>query len=300
MKKFLIALVFMVSLMAGKANAQTVCGPIGVGPGPTWDVTGQWSYTWPDGYTTGLAGTGRVLHGVMTLVSANGWISGAMGLPAELTDPNGTWNVPVYGTQINGSVMLFLPPGNGSGFDDPWFFEATQNWGLVQRNRFAGQMSGEEFAGAEHYDRHAQFTANYMSGQAARGTVTGAVTPCPTARPISYIGGNDPSYIYYNYNLAQYGLTGQIRLNQSGPWVYGALLPPVQFTPAQQSTWNWPFWGGILTDTGLFIISGPGYGYGEALWFDLTFNPGPKAAFSGTNYDYNQHYYGGTFSMVAQ
>lgn len=314
MKKFLLTLALLTGLAAGRANAQTVCGPQGYGFGPTWDVTGKWAYTWPDGYDTGYMniGDGVVLHGTLTLTSYGGYVAGELGVPVEITDPYviAHWNVPVFGTQINESVMLYGPPSNGSGFDDPWWFELIQNGSLPQVNRHLGAMSGEEFGGAEHYDRNAKFSAVFNPGQAARGTVAGASTPCPSANP-PVIGGDwfasfGTAPINYTYNWAGFW-TGTVQLFQYGPWVFGQFLAPDQLTPAQKATWNWPFWGGILTTDGsLYLVSGPGWGYNDPWWFGempMVTWPHPYGAvesFSGPSYGYASHLYEGTFSAVRQ
>ena len=210
-----------------------------------------------------------------------------MGVPDEVTDPaqRAAWNYPVMGTESGASVMLTVPPGTGSGGDDPWFFETLQ----------AGStMQGEEYAGYEHYDRGVQFVATYQAGQPTRPTVTGssAPVPCPMANP-PVLAPSFPGYTNYNYTWGTW--TGTMQLSQSGAWIFIELLPPAQLPPGQQ--WNWPVWGGFLYSApgavAMWIPAAPGVGYTDPWWFTLKVSAGP--VLSGSGYAYTCHTFESTF-----
>lgn len=294
MKYSKIAILLAILCGASEARAQFACGqPAGQ---PILVNAGKWRYSWqvrsaPDPVV--------IYHGEMDLSGCNGYLSGSLGVADEVTDPfiRSTWSYPIMGVQ-NGS-MTSLMTSNG-----PWFFQLVQQ-GLTYT------ISGNEFAGVEHNDRHATFSATYMGGQPNRAGGTGAFIPCPYSfSPLPNVSGA------YSYNWNG-GWHGTLTLNQSGAWLWGSYGIPNELAgdPWWSANWSWSFWGGMLVAPGVYspnmsvlLLSTGGVVFGDPRWQVLPLTNAPPfgpwtfgTPFPmGADYATTCHAYEGTFSMVHQ
>lgn len=261
LKTILLALALLIPTKA-HATPPVLCG--GAPSDQTFDVSGDWSYAWQD-----RSNPTEILHGRMHLTTCAGFVTGSLGVPVEITDPNqiASWNWPVLGTENGLVVMLMTANPNGT----PWFFE-------LQQTIATASMSGETFAGTTHTDRNVLFKANNFSGQGVRGQVHGMPTPCPDAlTPIPNVSGN------YHYQWGT-GWSGTAVINQSGPWLWGTIGLPVEVTdPWLIANWYWPFTGGmVLSNWQIRIMSEGGTGFGDPWLYVLPLSSFMPLAFNGT------------------
>lgn len=106
-------------------------------------VAGEWSYSWvarsaPDPVQT--------LHGVMTVAALpDGTLSGTLAQPVEIAEAEG-WPWLLTGTQDGAAVALAAENDTKS----PWWFVLALD---------GDELAGPEWAGENHADMHALFTA---------------------------------------------------------------------------------------------------------------------------------------------